>query len=154
LAATRAAIQNLTNAGVFIDALKDWQKRPAAQQTWANVILDVTNADKERRRQLTVSQAGFANKATGMYSEEKKEDDHGGKQNTTTRMTYCWSNGYGNNPNHSSATCTNPQSGHRTDATVDNMLGGCCIIKRRQGEQAVNKRPQQNLQTETPKAEK
>lgn len=142
LAATRSAIQNLTNAGVFMDALKDWRKRPAAQQTWDNVKLDFNAADKERRRNTTTAQLGFANKATRRFEEEKKEDDHQTKPAKKTTMGYCWSHGYGNNPNHTSATCTNPQGGHRIEATVDNMLGGCCIIKRKNGEKAVYKRPQ------------
>jgi hypothetical protein len=149
-AATRAAVQNLTNSGVFSDALKDWRKRTTAQQTWANLKLDFTTADKERRRQLTTAQAGFANKATqdkeNQIPSKPPPPNVGAK---TTVMGYCWSHGYGSNTNHTSSTCTNPQPGHRMEATVDNMLGGCCIIKRRTGERAVYKRPERKQPSST-----
>jgi hypothetical protein len=69
-------------------------------------------------------------------------------------MAYCWYHGYGNNASHSSKTFTNPLPGHRTEATVDNMLGGCCVTKRRMGEQAIYKRPIRAQPTDQTPAEK
>jgi hypothetical protein len=120
------------------------------------VKLDFTRADKERRRQVTTAQVGYANKATGRQ-ETTKDSNKENKPNTTSTgpsMAYCWSHGYGNNASHSSKTCTNPLPGHRTEATVDNMLGGCCVIKRRMGERAIYKRPVRALPTDQPPAEK
>ena len=45
--------------------------------------------------------------------------------------------------------CNTKQPGHRAEATADNMLGGCCIIHCRMGEQAVYRRPDRPTRTET-----
>ena len=60
LMAIRSATTNLTNSGVFTDALKDWRKKTAADQTWANLLTHFNQADTERRRHLTASDAGYA----------------------------------------------------------------------------------------------
>ena len=48
-------------------------------------------------------------------------------------MSYCWSHGFCNKarngqPAHTSASCTRPNVGHKTEATVTNKLGGECRI--------------------------
>ena len=40
-----------------------------------------------------------------------------------------------------SNTCRSRAKGHRTEATQYNMLGGCNIIHRRKGKQALYKKP-------------
>ena len=57
-------------------------------------------------------------------------------------MYYCWSHGLGPFKTHTSATCTHPQPGHQKTATMSDMRGGCCIIKRKKGERAIYKKPQ------------
>ncbi|CAB9531556.1 hypothetical protein SEMRO_3674_G350170.1 [Seminavis robusta] len=139
--AVSAIIENLTQSGVFTAALRDWRKRPTAEQTMANLETDFTAADKERRRILTPKEVGYANKVT----------DQAAKRPTATKavtggngipMYYCWSHGLGPNNNHTSGNCTKQAHGHCNDATADNMLGGCCIIRRRFGEKPIYKRPQ------------
>ena len=147
-AAIRAALINMETSGVFTDALKEWRRKPGVDHNWDNLLTHFNAADKERRRSLTTSGTlGFANKATHKVEEEYKENippktGHGPATAKATTMFYCWTHGLGPNPNHTSSTCSNQQTGHCTTATVDNMMGGCCIIKRRKNEKAIYKRPQ------------
>jgi hypothetical protein len=149
-AAIRSAVNNLENSGVFTDALKEWRRKPVLEQTWDNLKTAFEQADKERRRNTnTAGEMGYANKAAN------KPNTDSNKENTVpSTMYYCWSHGYGSNPNHTGKTCTNPQTGHRPEATVENMMGGCCVIKRRMGERAVYKRPQRNPPSNGNKEEK
>ena len=129
--AIRAAITNLTNSGVFTDALKDWRKRTPAQHTWANLVADFNLADKERRRNLTSTEAGFANQATRVPLVPKE----------IPGFYYCWSHGLSNNKSHTSATCSFPALNHDKTATLTDMKGGNCTIRRRKGERAIYRRP-------------
>jgi hypothetical protein len=108
------------------------------EHTWDNLTADFTRADKERNRHLTTKQTGFANKTV---------------ENTPVRelntMSYCWSHGLSHNTTHTSATCSFPQPGHQKEATVANMMGGCCIIKRQKGERAVYRRPEKKRDENT-----
>ncbi|CAB9530741.1 hypothetical protein SEMRO_3022_G342250.1 [Seminavis robusta] len=54
--AVRAAIANLTNSGVFTDAMKDWRKKEEEDQAFTDLEKHFTSADKERRRILTPKQ--------------------------------------------------------------------------------------------------
>ena len=148
-AAIRAALSNLEASGVFADGLKEWRKLAAANHTWNQLLTHFNAADKERRRNTTTSsEMGYANKAAfNKVEEEKKENKPPHHHNAT--MYYCWTHGYGPNSTHTSKTCSNPQTGHQTKATVDNMMGGCCVIKRRMGEKAIYRRPQRVMQPPT-----
>ena len=44
---------------------------------------------------------------------------------------YCWTHGLGKNKNHTSATCNRQADGHKTGATLDNMMGGSAKIATR-----------------------
>ncbi|CAB9512292.1 hypothetical protein SEMRO_527_G160760.1 [Seminavis robusta] len=136
--AVRAAIANLTNSGVFTDAMKDWRKKEEEDQAFTDLEKHFTSADKERRRILTPKQVGYANKAT----EKPTKGTANKTQIGGIPMYYCWSHGQGPNSNHTSNTCTKKLPGHRDEATADDMLGGCCVIHRRAGEKAVYRRPQ------------
>ena len=138
--AVRAAITNLTNSGVFTDALCDWCKRPAIEHTWDNLTTAFNTADKEHRRTLKTSDIGYANKVAEIGSTNKLTNTTA--MNDITNMHYCWTHGLSSNKSHTSATCSFPQPGHQKTATVCNMLGGCCIIKCQKGERAVYRRPQ------------
>ncbi|CAB9528753.1 hypothetical protein SEMRO_2312_G322870.1 [Seminavis robusta] len=138
--AVRAAIKNLTNSGVFTDAIKDWRKKPDNDQTMAALQTHFTEADKERRRILTSKEVGYANKAAAKQPANDKANII--MNGSGTVMYYCWTHGLGPNSNHTSRDCTKKAPGHRSEATGDDMLGGCCIIRRKAGERAVYRRPQ------------
>ena len=140
--AVRAVIANLTNAGVFTEALREWRKRPVAEHTWANVVADFTAADVERRRTVTTADLGYQRHQANKATDNKENTPIGANTNfAPIPLAYCWSHGLGPNTNHTSTSCNRPEPGHRKEATADNMLGGCCIIKRRNGERAVYVRP-------------
>ena len=44
------------------------------------------------------------------------------------KFFYCWTHGLGRNKEHTSATCNRKSEGHKTDATLDNMMGGSNTI--------------------------
>jgi hypothetical protein len=139
----REAIINLENSGVFIDALKEWRRRAPDTQTFANLHVDFNRADKERRRQLTTRDSGYANLATNKENTptfvvaSKSPGTMPPTTTTATGLFYCWSHGLGRNPKHTSATCSNKATGHCLDATLYNMKGGNNRIHRIQNERAV-----------------
>ena len=131
LKAIRSITTNLENSGVFTDALKKWRARPAAEKTWANLNTHMTDANKERLRSITSTQAGYSsNNATKTTKTINQTGD-------SITLYYCWTHGYGPNANHTSATCKNRHPKHRADSTVCNMLGGCNMVHRRKGERAI-----------------
>ena len=129
LTAIRAAITNLEKSGVFSDAIKDWRKLDANAQTMA-MLKDVFNkADCERLRSVTSRDAGFSGAAiTTPGAGTAVTINH------TNGLHYCWSHGLGRTALHTSANCRTKLQGHREDATVHNMMGGCNYIQRRPGE--------------------
>ncbi|CAB9524327.1 hypothetical protein SEMRO_1524_G279590.1 [Seminavis robusta] len=136
--ALRAATTNFENSGTFTEALREWNNKAEADQTWTNLESHFKKADKARRRILTASEVGYANAAISKVSANAKTSAN------AVPMWYCWSHGLGPNMTHTSINCTKPVTGHRKEATVDNMMGGCYIIKRRNGERAIYRRPPRN----------
>jgi hypothetical protein len=130
-----AALVNLEQSGVFLDALKDFRKRAQATQTYANLQLDFTHADKERLRNTTSRDAGFAGNMKQAITEDKENRSPKG-------LFYCWTHGLGSNPKHDSKSCSNKQHGHRDESTIYNMCGGNNRIHRRYNEKAVYVAPQ------------
>ena len=58
LKAIRSVTNNLEQSGVFADALKKWRAKAAADKTWNNLVTHMTEANNERLRELTSTQAG------------------------------------------------------------------------------------------------
>jgi hypothetical protein len=89
---------------------------------------------------LTTKSAGYHHKAAAAIQDNNNLTLATGsarsKDNPTT-LYYCWTHGAGPNKDHTSATCKLPQTGHRCEATMVNMLGGNNLIHRRRGETQV-----------------
>ena len=81
--AVRALLKSFKLSGVMDEGLKDWYKKPTADQTWANMATHFTTANKEGLRNLTTSQAGF-NTAHAAQTKDTKQPVKG---NTT--IPYC-----------------------------------------------------------------
>ncbi|CAB9531543.1 unknown protein [Seminavis robusta] len=134
--AIRAASDNLMDSGVFTDALRDWDKMDDKDQTFNKLEDHFNEADEARRRILTTKGVGYANKAT--IDKPTNETSHKViSEGSGTAMYYCWSHGLGTNSNHTSKNCTKKATGHRVEANAADMLGGCCIIRRKAGERAI-----------------
>lgn len=133
--AVRAVLSNLENTGLFLDDLRDWDKLAPALQLLDTLESTFLRADQNRRsRTVTTSAAGYHHAAAVIPAAPTTRppiDRH------ATPSFYCWSHGLGRNPAHTSTTCSNQCPGHRTEATLNNMLGGCNNIHRRQGEPTV-----------------
>ena len=143
--AVRSALNNLEQSGVFTEDIRTWRQKSLADRTWTNFIPHFMEANKERKRQLTTRDLGYHAHVT-----DKTEGQEGVSETTKAQASkkpsdaiegfyYCWSHGLGPNPNHTSTTCNKRAEGHRTDATIKNMMGGCNMIHRRRGERAIFK---------------
>jgi hypothetical protein len=142
--AVRHLLTVLEQTGVFADAVRDWRKRPHAQQTYANFETDFTKANEERVRLLTADGAGYhgANAATAAATAAAATAAAAAAAASTATaappatqpppfvlsngvpMFYCWTHGLGKNRAHTSGTCQNKADGHKDEATADNMMGG------------------------------
>lgn len=151
LTAVRSALENLENTGLFTDAILRWRLRPEVEHTLANLKTAFNRADKERKRLMTSKSAGFHGSANSVSSKSTPSSSSSITSNSTTgniaSLYYCWSHGIGPNNAHTSETCKFPAPGHRKEATIYNMLGGCNIAHRRKGEVAVYVRPPRNNTT-------
>ena len=56
-----------------------------------------------------------------------KEINQQGKR-TEKPKSYCWSHGVTRNMDHNSGTCDNQHTGHQSEATLDNRMGGSDCI--------------------------
>jgi hypothetical protein len=139
-----AGLLTLEKSGLFDDAIRDWRKRAAADKTLENFAKDFKLADGEQQRKQTTTMAGYHNTAANVtqtaaalaaLTVQPTPTDK------TQQLYYCWSHGAGRNPMHTSLTCNNQQPGHRGDATMFNMLGGCNLIHRARNEKPIYQPP-------------
>ncbi|CAB9498136.1 hypothetical protein SEMRO_32_G020760.1 [Seminavis robusta] len=139
-AALRAGLKNLENSGVFQVALKDWRAKPTAEHTWNNFQTFFKAANTERLRSVTTKQAGYHDQ----HQANAATSNNKGNPFIITladgeAMSYCFSHGLQWDLTHNSNTCRNRHPEHNTKATLNNMLGGRCQIKRKPGEAAIVK---------------
>jgi hypothetical protein len=135
--ALRSALENVEKFGVFGDAVRDFRKQLEANKTYNNFI-EVNLADAERRRLMATKSAGYHTAATAINTSEKAlaaNENH--KTETVRGVYYCWTHGVGFNKDHTSGTCNAPQSGHRIEAVITNMMGGNNFERRQHGEKQV-----------------
>ena len=66
--AVQAALDNLDQTGVFIDAVKLWRLRPEADRTYDNIRQHFTLADLKRQRALTAKSTGYHGSALAATS--------------------------------------------------------------------------------------
>ena len=135
-------LQVIEQSAALPDAVKDWRKKPSADQTWAAFKEHFTEADTERIRQLSAAEAGYqaANQSTKepMAANKAAEDrepptkkqklitGEGYIPNSakTIPITYCHTHGVTYGTKHNSITCTNKAPGHKDEASLANPMGG------------------------------
>jgi hypothetical protein len=128
-------LQVFTNSGVFGHDIEDWEAKPRADKTIANMKTHFMEANKRRRKKdLSLKQTLSANAA-------------GVAPTVPQGWSYCWSHGL---CNHTSATCTAQATGHVLTATFENLAthGGCTYIQRPQGYKQVWKPSTNNRNNE------
>jgi hypothetical protein len=153
--ALRSALDNVENSGVFGEAIRDFRKQAEADKTYANFLTDFNRADAERRRILTTKSAGYHSASTAVTTNPKTPTagdsaafaHSNNKPASISGIFYCWTHGVGFNKDHTSTTCNAPQSGHRSEATIVNMMGGNNFVRRQRGEKQVYIIPQKNRNT-------
>ncbi len=138
----RLTLKALKASGVMDEAIKDWKKRTVANRTWAHMPGFFIAFEKERRKELTASKAGYhtANAATEKKAPESNKENTKAVPNLQLggkNWSYCWTHGLTNNTSHTSKTCTKRAEGHNEAATIDNMLGGNNAIRRKMGEKRI-----------------
>jgi hypothetical protein len=138
----RVGLQLFETTKGFTDAVRDWRKKAIAARTLDNFETHFTAANVERKSTLTVRGAGYAAAATTNRENEPNAVNQAGQKNTNSAtLYYCWSHVTSHNASHIGTTCNRPAPGHKADATIHQMLGGCNIIQRSKGERQVFVRP-------------
>jgi hypothetical protein len=169
----RTLLKVFEKSGVLGDAVKDWKKKTAVEQTIVLMRVHFRTYNKRRLKDsTTAAQQGFgtANAATDNSSQAQllamvqqllaqntggapanlqallannrgPPSNNGPPSSNAGGYFYCWSHGLSTNREHTSGTCTSPAEGHLANASLADMMGGNPTIRRRRGEQAVYKRP-------------
>lgn len=129
----------------FLDAIKTFEKRQEADQTWDNLKTDLLEGEKLRNKDLNInptsSHAGFL--ATNKTPEESTPPPATPPPLIVlfgnTQFGYCHTHGLCRNPKHNSKTCRSPAAGHQKEATLKNMMGGNNQIQRLRNERAISR---------------
>jgi len=128
-------IKLFESTGVFSLACEMWRMKAAANKTYTDFITYFTAENKERIRKLTTGSTGYhganvattvnnTNTMTTATSHTTAATQGPVTSNDGVSVYYCWTHGLGFNKNHTSATCSNPGTGHCQTATIKNMHGG------------------------------
>jgi hypothetical protein len=127
----RDGLTILDSTASFTIAISEWRKKNEADKTFDNFQTHFKIADDERRRLTTTRGAGYhqAAQVNGPPLANTNKPAEG--------WYYCWSHGVTRNAEYTSATCNRHATGHRSEATMGNMLGGCNIVQRRRGKTPV-----------------
>lgn len=144
-------LEVLEQTGQFGTAIHEWHNKPAADKTYANLVLHFDQADARRLELLTSRTAGFHGNAllaadgTTPPTEQALLAPGGAPPALappaaparTPQLYYCHTHGLSTSAAHTSMTCRSRGPGHDTTATVFNMKGGCNLIQRRRNEKIV-----------------
>jgi hypothetical protein len=134
-AAVRLTLTVFEKTGVFASAVDKWRDKPPVELTLHNFIAHFNFENKERLRELTAQTAGYhgANQAAIVPPSPAAPATAAAAANAaaapvvevdTVKMYYCHTHGLSRFSNHTSITCSHPGAEHKTEATINNMLGG------------------------------
>ena len=132
--------------------LDTWDLKSTPDKTYANFKLFFNTAYKKIVQTGTLAGSSYANNATGTQGLKRKQLQ-GGKNGedidaaaflsllfSRWRLKYCWSCGC--NRSHFGPGCNFKKEGHKDEATLDHMMGGCNLIQRHKNEKAKWNTPQ------------
>ena len=107
----------------FVKKVADFDNRPTAEQTWANLKIDMEKAETDRKKEPeTTRESNHANAAT--MEPSKENVDPGQIRINNQTFGYCYTHGLSTNRFHTSKTCRTPCKGHKTEATLTITMGG------------------------------
>jgi len=138
----------LEQANVYAHSLRTWHDRASNDHTWANFCSHFIHRDKEHLPMLTATTAGYhgahAAIQTSGHTPSQAFTNSGtapmpsitsaaqavptGYVYNNLQLGYCWTQGLTKHPDHTSATCYHPSSGHQLNATLDRCMGGWICI--------------------------
>jgi hypothetical protein len=128
----------LDGTGVNSNYTSSWRQMHPLQASWdmKTFCAFFNNTEKERKERLTTKDVGYANAvikgktAATTTSPTTTEPTVQYVDVVTTRnVYYCWSHGVSSNPRHTSATCRSRSTGHKEEATLSDIMGGCKALK-------------------------
>ena len=129
----RLTLSALEQAGVYSHSIQTWRDRAELDRTWVNFCPHFMHADKERLRLATATTAGYHGAHAAIQTSgppplpaiaAAARAVPSGYTYNNVQLGYCWTHGLTKNPDHTSATCNHPASGHQLNATLDRRLGG------------------------------
>jgi hypothetical protein len=126
--AVNAAVKLLEATGQFSLALREWRQKTLDQMTLATMKTHFDQANKERLRSTTTSQAGFAVVPASTIPASTAPPSTKPAKNPFDGWHYCWSHGL--NKTHTGVDCKNPKEGHKTTATINNLQAGASYISK------------------------
>ena len=122
----RTTVGILEAMGTYPDTIREWRMRAPAQHTWPALMAAFNHADKEYRRQATVSTQHYANLA--------RVTQPGTTTPAVPHPWYCFTHGVTWQADHTSLLCDYKCEGHKDAATLTNMMGGNNTIRRLPGQ--------------------
>lgn len=118
----------------FKDGVSKFEARVAADQTLANLEIDLCKAEKQYKINLketpTIAEAGYnsANAAKAVSGHNSanatKEVPNAVLQEIVNKLGYCYTHGLVKDKRHNSKTCRSKCPEHKDEATFTNMMGG------------------------------
>ena len=122
---TREAMQAITEANAtLMETVQSQQRDIASLQRDNNTNPSTANAattTSEERIFTLIQQLGEIMKGNTNNGTSNKQ---GGERKAPKELFYCWSHGFGTNPDHTSCKCNRKKEGHIDSATKRNRQGG------------------------------
>lgn len=129
----------LDATGLYGTYTTGWRQANPLQTTWTMPAFRefFNHADKDRKKNLTVKDAGFHGANAAVKGPKTETTVTNAARPTTNfsdptsgkKIYYCWSHGGSLNSTHTSSTCKYPKEGHQKEATWMDMMNGCCEMK-------------------------
>jgi hypothetical protein len=89
-----------------------------------DLLSTLTNTNSTLTNQLATKDKIIAALQEQLRSNRAPTMTHRQPSASDKAKRYCWTHGIRVSSNHTSANCTNPGEGHKSDATRDNKMGG------------------------------
>jgi hypothetical protein len=146
--AIRAGYTIISNTGLFETSCREWRNTTVATQTLNSFRLHFTSADRDRRQTATTESSGYHSSnaaseaslnttisaAIALALKNQRRPSDRNRTNPSNRpsrapatpdtLSWCWTHGTTNNPDHTSSNCRRQASGHESTATISNKMGG------------------------------